>query len=486
MSAGQTRHDVAHVANRRGLTAGATRSDVIRPFGMLAADALALVVAHVVSHLLAAVIRVAVLDADLLSQPEAFPIGRMAEFGGLALALLVWLNYRGHHNSRPPFWIESSQVVAGCVAMLLLDGFIQFALKAAPSRLWLVQSWVLAVPMLLTARWVARRLLDNAGLWRVPTLVVAGGERGAELAAMFAAQRSLGYAVVDTQDIAGVAARLPWRDLCRDAGARFVVIAANAQDLARHRHVIDSLMAEDIPYAIAPEMAGLPVSGVDWHYFPGSETVLLTTRDTLFRPASRVVKVAFDLVVASLLFILLLPMCVVFAAIIVCDGGPVFYAHHRIGHRGKPFKVYKFRTMVTGADGMLATLLAGDVAAREEWEAQVKLRTDPRITKVGRFLRAFSLDELPQLVNVLLGQMSLVGPRPISPKEIDRFGEDIRFYSSVRPGITGLWQVSGRGSTNYLERVRLNTWYVKNWSLWLDIFILVKTIPVVLGRRGAY
>lgn len=167
------------------------------------------------------------------------------------------------------------------------------------------------------------------------------------------------------------------------------------------------------------------------------------------------------------------------------DGLPVFFAHYRVGRDGKLFRCLKFRTMARDAERMLAELLRNDPAARAEWQRDQKLTNDPRITPVGHFLRRTSLDELPQLFNVLRGEMSLVGPRPITVAELTRYGRVRWHYLSVRPGMTGLWQVSGRNNTSYEERVELDRDYVERHSLWLDLRILVKTINVVVARDGA-
>jgi undecaprenyl-phosphate galactose phosphotransferase len=150
------------------------------------------------------------------------------------------------------------------------------------------------------------------------------------------------------------------------------------------------------------------------------------------------------------------------------------------------FPCFKFRTMQVDAEERLRELLANDPAARAEWEREFKLRNDPRITPIGQFLRRTSLDELPQLFNVIRGEMSLVGPRPVIRAELCKYGDDVDYFLMVRPGMTGLWQVSGRNDVDYDTRVYLDTWYVKNWSLWYDIAILFKTIKVVLRRDGAY
>lgn len=162
------------------------------------------------------------------------------------------------------------------------------------------------------------------------------------------------------------------------------------------------------------------------------------------------------------------------------------YKQKRVGKNGKEFNCYKFRSMVVDSKERLEKLLATNPEAREEWERDFKLKNDPRITKSGAFLRKTSLDELPQLLNVLKGEMSLVGPRPIVQKEVPKYEQYIKEYYMVLPGITGLWQVSGRSDTTYPERVAMDMWYVHNWSVWLDIVLLWRTAAAVIQSRGAY
>ena len=168
------------------------------------------------------------------------------------------------------------------------------------------------------------------------------------------------------------------------------------------------------------------------------------------------------------------------------DPGPVIFAYDCVGKIGKIFKCYKFRSMVINAQERLVQYLRENEEAREEWEKYYKLKKDPRITKFGEKLRKSSLDELPQLFNVLKGEMSLVGPRQIVADEIKKFGKDIKYYYSVKPGITGYWQTSGRSDVDYQTRVDMVTWYVKNRTLWMDIKILFKTITIVFSKKGAY
>jgi len=183
----------------------------------------------------------------------------------------------------------------------------------------------------------------------------------------------------------------------------------------------------------------------------------------------------------------LAPFFLIVAMMVRADGGPAFFAHQRVGRGGKLFGCLKFRSMVIDSQARLEDLLANDPAARAEWDATRKLKNDPRITRIGRFLRSTSLDELPQLINVLRGEMSLVGPRPVQEAEIDRYyGASAAHYMAVRPGITGLWQVSGRSETSYESRVALDVAYVSRPSLLADIAILLRTPVAVLSRRGAH
>lgn len=203
--------------------------------------------------------------------------------------------------------------------------------------------------------------------------------------------------------------------------------------------------------------------------------------------AAELPKVIFDRVAAFAGLILLMPLMLIVAALIWRrDPGPVLYAHKRIGRHGRVFHCLKFRTMVLDSDAILARHLAENPAAAAEWAATRKLRADPRVTSIGARLRKTSLDELPQLINVLRGEMSLVGPRPIVMDEARHYGEALAAYLAVRPGVTGLWQISGRSDTSYAERVALDRAYVRGRNLMNDLWILMRTVAVVAKGRGSY
>jgi Undecaprenyl-phosphate galactose phosphotransferase WbaP len=202
---------------------------------------------------------------------------------------------------------------------------------------------------------------------------------------------------------------------------------------------------------------------------------------------ARSAKRAFDIAGSFLLLLLLSPllMCLVFL-LKLTGHDPVVFSQERVGFEGRPFRCLKFRTMVFNADELLQEYISSNPEARSEWENARKLRNDPRVTSLGKFLRKTSMDELPQLINVLAGDMSFVGPRPIVAEEISRYGDKIREYTSVQPGITGLWQVSGRSNCSYAERVELDARYVSEWNLLMDMYIMLRTVPAILRQDGSY
>lgn len=214
---------------------------------------------------------------------------------------------------------------------------------------------------------------------------------------------------------------------------------------------------------------------------------MLNLRNNLSRPYNRVIKRIFDLTLTIVGGLMISPILLLIALVVAIDNrGRIIFAHRRVGAAGKKFSCYKFQTMVPDAKEKLEKYLAENPEAQREWDETFKLINDPRVTKLGAFLRRTSLDELPQLWNVIRGEMSLVGPRPIVQKEVPRYGKNIREYYMVLPGITGMWQVSGRSDTTYPERVAMDTWYVRNWSVWIDLMYLFKTVKAVIIGKGAY
>lgn len=216
-------------------------------------------------------------------------------------------------------------------------------------------------------------------------------------------------------------------------------------------------------------------------------SLIVTPTGGLSKIHSSAIKRVLDLVLASIAVVFLSPVLIlVYALLKIFDPGPALFTQLRVGKDGKTFTVYKFRTMRVDAQARLDQLLASDPRAAAEWSEFQKLRNDPRVTLLGRLLRRSSLDELPQLLNIVRGEMSVIGPRPVTSAEVHRYGIDYPYYIAVRPGVLGLWQVSGRNRLTYPERIALDVRYVRTWTIWADIVILFRAVPVVLFGKGAY
>ncbi len=432
-------------------------------------------------------------SVQLLALPHLFMDAAQRRIALLELGLpivgvLVIHMAQGHYYRRIPFWSETRQVVLSCIVGLLTSGLFEFLPRLQTSRLFLIGTWLVMPIFILSLRRVTKHGLTLAGLWQIPVLIVGDRMNVQSASAVLLAEPILGYHVVDcgnSASLALIAGELGWQRLLQRYGAQLVIVAFDSQRYPK-RDVVETLVREHIPFAMMPQSDGLPVFGFQWNYFFSHDTMLVTYRNNLAKPSQRIAKIAFDLSVATLALIVLAPLLLLVALLVKLDGGPALFVHTRIGAGGREFKCLKFRSMSVDGDSMLKRLFIRDPAAAAEWAATHKLRNDPRVTRIGRLLRKTSLDELPQLLNVLRLEMSLVGPRPIVRHEVPRYAEDIAYYYQARPGITGLWQVSGRSDLSYERRVRLDCWYVKNWTIWHDIAILTKTAPVILNRKGAY
>ncbi len=398
--------------------------------------------------------------------------------------LVAYLSAREHYDHRVPFTAEIRDLAMASGAALVAASAAAFLLDFPLPRPPLVSTALLFPPSALALRGLARSALDAAGLWRMKVVLVGEGNWAGRAAADLVAHPELGYEVVAHAAPPLAVAGLPnWARLLRQHRAEMLVLAYDT-NLRLSPELVAGLVRERVPYALLPQMDGLPVVGTRRTVL-SQEATLLTYRNNLRKPVSRALKIGFDLMAAGAALLVLAPVLLLIAAVVGLDGGPIFFAHPRIGARGRVFQCLKFRSMVVDGDTVLQRVLASDPAAAEEWAHTHKLKIDPRVTWIGRILRKTSLDELPQLINVLRLEMSLVGPRPIVSLEIPKYAEDIAYYYETRPGITGLWQVSGRSDTTYAHRVWLDSWYVRNWSLWHDLSILARTIPAVISGRGA-
>lgn len=424
-----------------------------------------------------------------------------AKFVVMAAAWCAWAALvRKQYTRRHSFWTELGFVFQG-IFMLAFVGSMLKALIGNADNLpaWLAACAALAVALPLF-RWFARSALGKLRLWTWPTLVFGCGENAEQAVLALRGEAAMGYAVAGlvvprgvVSNTGVVALGLPlfdWPGAAEDFArlhGYHCVIALEANESELRDKLIRQLSQHQVGHVhVVPAMRGVPLYGLASTNFFSHEVLMIHIKNRLSQAGLRLIKRCFDIVGATLLLGLLSPLFVYLAYKVSRDGGSPFFGHERVGQGGKKFYCYKFRSMIVNAQEVLADLLAKDAQVKAEWEKDFKLKNDPRINSVGHFLRRTSLDELPQLWNVLTGDMSLVGPRPVVQPELERYSEDIVYYLMVKPGMTGLWQVSGRNDVDYETRVYFDSWYVKNWSLWGDIAILFKTISVVTGRRGAY
>ena len=423
---------------------------------------------------------------------------RYATWFGLAfLGIMFFLMRFQHYSDRRPFWDELGDVLRLVSSLALLDMTLVAITRWNSSRLWWLIVWGLAVLTIVWGRMLTRFVLQQWGLWIRPTIIIGHGENATEAAIALQSEPRMGFEVAGYVDVDQPQPQLTLNgrtlkniqeleELAALPGIQWVIALEHAQADQREHwlRILSQWGATDI--SVIPAMRGVPLYGTDMAHFFSHEVALLRVRNNLRRWPARLTKRLFDTSLSALLIMLLSPLMLCIAVALKLEGGSVFFAHVRVGKKGKRFNCFKFRSMVPNADQALTNLLESNPDLQAQWHKEHKLKDDPRISPLGEFLRRTSMDELPQLFNVLKNEMSLVGPRPIVEEELEKYGLEKSYYLMVRPGMTGLWQVSGRNDVDYDTRVYLDAWYVKNWSLWYDLAILVKTFKVVLLRRGAY
>jgi len=458
--------------------------------GLLVADLLALEL----SLLLGYTLRLA-LDAFLPAKvPPQIP-------GSLALALLLFpLGYAlaGLYPGYglPPVERMRRKVQVTLLMFLALIAWEWLFLREGWSRGVLAFAFAFALVLPPLAEALMREGLVRLGLWGTPVLILGAGKTGALVARALLREKALGLRPVGFLDddpakrekeVEGlpVLGTLAEAEAWARRGVRMAVLAMPGVGRKRLLEVLEGLSFPQV--ILVPdllEMQSLWVSARDL----GGALGLEIKKNLLLR-RNQLAKRALDLGLSVPLFLLSLPlMAILGLLIILVDRGPFLFSQERIGYGGKPFRIWKLRTMYLDAEERLKFLLEEDPKAKEEWERFRKLKNDPRVLPViGKVLRKASLDELPQLWNVIRGDMSLVGPRPAFKEELETYyGPLAKLYESVRPGITGPWQVMGRNQLEFAERVALEAHYVRNWSLWLDFYILARTAWVLLTRKGAH
>lgn len=423
---------------------------------------------------------------------------------GIVAGLVLFFRSSGHYTERRPFWQELAEILLAFGAALLIDSAAMFFLKLEPSRLSVLGFWTVGCAVLITGRWLVKSWLVTKGAWSLPAVIVGTGQNARDLAlALFDDPLPTFRPVAFVDPLAESVAKGSLQ-IERDQALPVLGAQRDPFEIVRrfpHAHVLVALELDEFPAAkpfverlsrahrdveLMLPFRSLPARRYYRTHWVNHDITTVRLTQSLGSRSQAYVKRAFDLLGASAILVFLGPLLLVLAACVATSGRPVFFAHNRIGRHGRPFKCLKFRTMVPDAERRLAAILERDPSAAAEWRLTRKLKDDPRVTSIGRFLRRTSLDELPQLLNVIKGDMSLVGPRPVTAEEVAAYGEHRDCYLQSRPGITGLWQVSGRNQLDFRRRVHLDAFYVQNWSLLRDIVILLMTVRVVFSRRGAY
>lgn len=416
-----------------------------------------------------------------------------------ALVCVAWFLIRlRHYTYRKPFWFELKEILRTLIIFFVIELSIIALSKLYVSRTLWVLTWAIIFILTPAFRIFLKKILIKSGWYKKDTVIIGTGSNAKEVYKALTDESYLGFHLnyfvssdpVNKEDIHGISIiNVQEQDLLSSldidkADTQFILALDNETTLDYWLRYLAKNKCRSV--SVIPSMRGIPLCGTDMSFLFSHEMLLLRINNNLAKRSSRILKRTMDIVGSLAIITALSPVLLTLYFLIKKDGGNAIYGHPRIGRNGKEFKCLKFRSMVVNSKEVLEHLLATDPEAKAEWDKDFKLRNDPRITKVGAFIRKTSLDELPQLFNVLKGEMSLVGPRPIIKDELERYEEDVDYYLMAKPGMTGLWQVSGRNDVDYETRVYFDSWYVKNWSLWNDIAILFKTINVVLKRDGAY
>lgn len=392
--------------------------------------------------------------------------------------------------------IEEVRRLAGsvCIAHILILLWYVFFPQVEEIRIaCIIFSMMLTVIVLPISRGLMRRVMKYFQIGQTNILIAGAGKGGAQIAYEFSQDSYFGFKVVGFLDddpakqgqiISGYPVLGPLvkaQEIAKTHNAFYLVCCIPVSVLTKFyskftlyfKHIMIVPAIQIFPIAwVTPISIGV---------FSGFEV-----KNKLLQPFSRLLKLVVEIVLSAVALVGLLPLFIILVPLIkFTSSGPVFYRATRLGQNGKEIQVWKFRTMYEDADEKLAQLLKSNPELRAQWEQDFKLQSDPRITPVGNFLRKTSLDELPQFWNVLNGTMSIIGPRPITDEEVGYYGKHYALRKRVKPGITGLWQVSGRSNTSYELRVMLDTYYIMNWSVWMDYYIFFKTIYIVLMRKGA-
>lgn len=456
------------------------------------------IAAYCISFVLAYYSRV-YIDSFITVAPFAFSLEYLAKsLWWIPVIFIIMLAYRNLYTLKKPFWHESRRLMLSCLMTFLIVFSIVSLGKLSNfvSRLFLIFLFGYLVIFVTIFRYILKTKVLNRKYLAESIVIIGCSNYLDHVKRSILHENGLcfyvsGVVLTDNckytgnQKILGHISDI--ENIIKKYNITSAVVVKNEVDKSFEK-ILNNLQINLNKLLIVLDSQGIGFSNTEAVQLLYTGLNYIQINNNFKSLLNSIVKRFCDIILS----IILLPFLLVFIGIIALlikatSKGPVFYGHKRVGRYGKEFKVLKFRSMYQDADIRLKEILDNDEEARKEWNMYYKLKNDPRITKIGQFLRKSSLDEVPQIFNVLKGEMSFVGPRPVLQDELDKYYKELSsYYYMVRPGITGLWQISGRNELNYEMRVAKDSWYVLNWSIWLDIVILFKTPGAVFQKKGAY
>ncbi len=446
------------------------------------------------------------IRAEIL--PALFPSYRQrpvlfSAYISRAYMLLLWISvffYEKLYTKRHSFWEEARYLVKSSTLSFALITVAVFVTKQyfPFSRAIILMAWLLSLIVLPLLRYLIKIILLHLSFWKKRVIIIGTTTSTSSLIEAIRQNKTMGYEIVGCltdqkakigqfiSDVPILGHYEQIEDWKKRTGFEDIIVTLPYIPRDKLISLLKRWEAISDKIRYIPQTGDLVTTGIEIENV--GKVLSLVVRKNLHKPWNILIKTVFEFILSVILIILLIPVFLVIAVAIRLDSrGPIFFTQERCGKRGKVIKVVKFRSMHPDADRRLEEYLCENPDAQKEWLQYKKLKSgDPRVTRVGKFLRKYSLDELPQLLNVLTGDMSIVGPRPYIQEELEEVRHDKSLLFRVRPGITGLWQTSGRSLVPFSERLNLDEYYIRNWSLWLDIIILIKTIKVAASGQGAF
>jgi undecaprenyl-phosphate galactose phosphotransferase len=441
---------------------------------------------------------------DILNQ---FNLDQVIHIYWIPLIYLIFLAYAGFYTRRDPFW-EDARILTKTLTFAFFAIFIFVSvlqLEFQISRSFLFLLWIYSLIIFPLFRYYGKKFLHKIKIWNEPIIIIGNNEESHVLADTFIKMHFLGYEVkgfLDTDkqnigkrvDIDGI--QIPvlgsveeYCSIAKKYHIEVVIVALKDLPVEVFSKLISNVQQCSRRVIVLPKAKSISMQNIRLMQTLSRNTFLYEVSNNLKKSTSQLGKKLFDITLLILTLPFILPIMAIISALIMLNtrSFSVFFVQDRIGQKGNIFKCVKFKTMYDNNNTILQEYLEKNPDAAKEWETYKKLKSyDPRVTPIGRFLRKTSLDELAQIINITKGEMSFVGPRPYLLEERKDIGEYEPLILEAKPGITGLWQVSGRNELPFEERVKIDAWYILNWSLWLDVFILFKTFKVVTKKHGAY